>query len=154
VGRLRAYGNAIVPQVAATFIASVLDVLREQPKKIVEAKEINLATEEARADYERAINSAQGLANYLGADGWVPHVHENDGWYWKAISKCGRWKVSPNMFEGRPRSFTAFLGEPNRGGVWAANGKTPEAAIAAVTEKALEEIGFKAGLLDLTIVDK
>ena len=155
VGRLRAYGNAIVPQVAATFIASVLDVLREQPKKqIVEVKQINAATDEAREDYERAINSAEGLANYLGADNWVPHVHNNDGWHWKAVSKCGRWKVRPNLYEGRPRSFTAFLGEPRRGGVWAANGKTPEAAIAAVTEKALEEISFKAGLLDLVTVDK
>jgi hypothetical protein len=27
VGRLRAYGNAIVPQVAATFIASVMDAI-------------------------------------------------------------------------------------------------------------------------------
>jgi hypothetical protein len=27
VGRLRAYGNAIVSEVAATFIASVMDVL-------------------------------------------------------------------------------------------------------------------------------
>ena len=155
VGRLRAYGNAIVPQIAATFIASVLDVLREQPKEIVvEAKEINFATDEAREAYELAVRSAQGLANYLGEDQWEPVVRENNGWHWRAISKCGRWKLSPNIYEGLPQSFTAFLGEPGRGGVWAANGKTPEDAIAAVTEKALEEITFKAGLLDLVTIDK
>lgn len=31
VGRLRAYGNAIVPQVAALFIRSVMDLLEEKP---------------------------------------------------------------------------------------------------------------------------
>lgn len=31
VGRLRAYGNAIVPQVAATFIRAVMDELGMQP---------------------------------------------------------------------------------------------------------------------------
>ena len=30
VGLLRAYGNAIVPQVAATFVASVLDIIGEE----------------------------------------------------------------------------------------------------------------------------
>jgi hypothetical protein len=30
VGRLRAYGNAIVPQVAATFIQAVMEALEEE----------------------------------------------------------------------------------------------------------------------------
>jgi hypothetical protein len=31
VGRLRGYGNAIIPQVAAIFIRSVMDTLTQDP---------------------------------------------------------------------------------------------------------------------------
>ena len=62
------------------------------------------------AEWCTATAAADKLCADLGA-GWVPRVWENLGWYYSAISACGRWKVN-----GHPDSYTAFLGEAGHSG--------------------------------------
>lgn len=81
------------------------------------------------AAYQQAKRDAQALAIRLGK-GWTPHVSENMGWFYSAISPCGRLKVHPCIYRGKVTEYVAFLGEADAGGGrWAEHGRTPEAAI-------------------------
>lgn len=76
-----------------------------------------------RAEYNAATRRVHALCKRLGR-GWKPHVWENLGWHYSAISPCGRWKVHASTFRGKIAGYTAFLGHP--GPKWAETGKTPE----------------------------
>lgn len=68
--------------------------------------------------------------------GFKPHVWENLGWYWKITSKCECLSVS---LYGN--TFTAYLNtEPNSGGRWVSEGKTPQIAIKKVIKAARDEM--------------
>lgn len=82
---------------------------------------------------------AKKLVAQLGK-GWKPHVWENLGWHYSAISKDGRIKVHTHKYGNRPRDYTAFLGSADSaGGRWAEHGTTPKAALRAVLRRALDE---------------
>lgn len=87
------------------------------------------------AEYQSATRDAKALAKRLGA-GWRTDVWENMGWHYRALSPCGRVKVS-----GERDSYLAFLGEPDSGGGrWAEHGPTPEDAIRAVVKAAVTDL--------------
>lgn len=82
--------------------------------------------------YLKAKQESVRLAKSLGA-GWKPHVWENMGWYYSALSPCGRIKVHPG--------FCAFLGIPNEpGGRWAEHGRTAKQAVANVIRVAKRDL--------------
>jgi hypothetical protein len=76
-------------------------------------------------EHRGAVHNAAALAKSLGP-GWTPHVWENLGWHYAAISSCGRIRVLPNH-----RGYHAFLGAADgyMGGRWCENGRTPAAAV-------------------------
>lgn len=77
------------------------------------------------AEHQAAVAGAARLVGRLGP-GWKPQVHENLGWHYGAISRCGQVKVSPS---GK-RGFMAFFGDAGRpGGQWVAHGPTPQRAV-------------------------
>lgn len=77
-------------------------------------------------EYQIAWEKGKALAERLGFS-WTAVVHENLGWHYKAVSKCGRLEVW-----GRPLGFSAsFLG-----GRWIGSGKTPEKAVLAAIRQA------------------
>jgi hypothetical protein len=81
-----------------------------------------------KAAFDLATAAADKLCADLGP-GWKPRMNENMGWYYSAVSPCGRWKVHPHAFGGDV-SYTAFLGDAGAGGgYWAESGDTPQAAI-------------------------
>lgn len=92
------------------------------------------------AAHEAAKRRAQELSIRLGK-GWRPHVWENMGWYYEAISPCGRLKVSPSVHRGRVLHYTAFLGPASSpGGRWAEHGGTAEEAIRNVVRVGVEDL--------------
>ena len=97
-------------------------------------------------EYFDAKRDGANLAKRLG-EGWRSEVKENLGWYYYAVSSCGRIKVSA-VRDGN--SFTAFLGEPGQGlgGRWACHAKTPEQAIQDVVAEGLAAFDEIADLLD------
>jgi hypothetical protein len=79
------------------------------------------------ADYVKAKEFAAKLCKELGR-GWKPHVWENLGWHYEAVSPSGRIKVSPSFGSG----YHVGIGEPNcPGSRWNGNGSTPTEAILA-----------------------
>lgn len=97
-----------------------------------------------------ATRKGKALARTLGK-GWTFEVWESIGWWYKAISPCGRWKV-----HGYPDGhYCAFLSEAGEiSGVWAETGQTPQEAVANTQAKALAEVTHRAGLLDLTLLTR
>lgn len=93
--------------------------------------------------YDDAVARADALAKRLG-EGWVPHVWENLGWYYKAVSSCGRLKVHGDRAGG----YSAFLGYDTVSGRWAEHGRTPIAACRAVLARGRQELAEVAGLVD------
>lgn len=104
------------------------------------------------AEFTHATKEAEKLARILnrgtiGKD-WKPVVHENMGWYWRAVDGSGRMKVHGNHYD-KNYSYTAFLGESDSsGGRWAAHGRTPQAALLAVIALATEELKKVEALLE------
>ncbi len=96
---------------------------------------------------QQAMQLATEVANSLGPD-WEPHVWQNMGWHSKAVSKCGRWKVHPNVYPGDRTFYCAFLGKADSpGGYWAENGKTPQEAVKNTLQKAVDELNHISGFL-------
>lgn len=77
--------------------------------------------------------------------GWKPHVWENLGWHYSAISACGRIKVHPYHGSKPLTGCTAFLGQADRaGGTWATGGKTPASSVRnviAMAKREMDKIG-------------
>lgn len=97
-----------------------------------------------RAEHDRAKRRGKALAKSLGR-GWTVRVWENLGWHYAAHSPCGRIKVHESRIKTSGRQmtepFTAFLGEATTvGGRWAAHGRTPQEAVAAVIAQARAEL--------------
>jgi len=101
-----------------------------------------------KAEHAAAKMAGAALCKRLGPS-WTPRVWENLGWYYEAVSACGRWKVSP--VSPKHTHYIAFLGEVGCGGTWSQYGTTPEEAIAKTREHALAEVIQLAGLLDLKV---
>jgi hypothetical protein len=102
-----------------------------------------------KAAYDTATKAANALAKSLGDD-WKPHVWENLGWHYSAISACGRWKIHPSARKGKVESYHAFLGDADSpGGRWVESGATPQEAIENTRKTAREEIGHFMDLLDM-----
>lgn len=99
-----------------------------------------------RAEYEDAVARGKALAKRLGP-GWTHEVWENLGWYTKAVSPCGRWKVHD---DGRGASrYTAFLGDAgSAGGIWAESGSTALEAIRATWAAARQSIDYYTSFND------
>lgn len=98
------------------------------------------------SDYQQAKRNAAKLCIRLDTafkvKGWKPHVWENLGWHYSAISSCGRIKVHPCHHGSRILSYTAFLNAVNAfGGRWAEQGNTPDKAVRNVLKVANAEIG-------------
>ncbi len=91
------------------------------------------------AAYYAAVKAARFLCKDLGP-GWTPHVWENMGWYYSAKSPCGRWKIHPFIYDRKLHSYNAFLGPGASGGIWAAGGKTPLAAMRNCWKKAKTQL--------------
>lgn len=93
--------------------------------------------------YAAAVRNAACLAKHLG-HGWKPEVHENLGWFARAVDATGRWRICVDLSKhshGRVIRYHAFLGDPGSlGGRWAAHGTTPEAAMRAVRRQARAEL--------------
>ncbi len=93
------------------------------------------------AAYRAAIQKGKALAKRCG-QGYTYHVWENMGWYYNAVSPCGRLKVHEHK---DVKQYLAFLGEPDfPGGSYTAWGETPKESIAlviAVTKAHLAKIG-------------
>lgn len=84
------------------------------------------------AEYEAARLAGKSLAKTLGR-GWTWKVWENLGWHYKAISPCGRIKVTSHN--------CAFLGDPgSSGGRWAEHGRTPKSAVRNVIAAAKKDL--------------
>jgi hypothetical protein len=101
-----------------------------------------------KSDHERAVRNGRRLSTRLGK-GWRVHVWQNIWWFWAAVSKCGRWKIHPCLFDnnGKVLSYTAYLGAPDSpGGPFAQSATTPEEAIALVRKEA------QAALKDLKMI--
>jgi hypothetical protein len=61
-----------------------------------------------RIEYDAAVAAVDALVKLLGP-GWKSRVWENLGWHYEAISKCGRWKLSPSARVGTTAiHFTLF----------------------------------------------
>ena len=74
------------------------------------------------------------LAKSLGPR-WKPHVWENLGWHYTAISPCGQIEVSAHGL----RSFWANIVGDDRHRQYAATGTTPrDAVIRALTKAAVD----------------
>jgi hypothetical protein len=98
--------------------------------------------------YNAAVLGSRELAKRLGA-GWEPHVWENLGWHYKAISPCGRIKVHPYIIGCRAQSYSAFLGSPGvAGGRWVGDGGTPERAVRDVVRIAKRELRSLGAVLE------
>lgn len=110
-----------------------------------------------KQQYNAAMELAKRCASKLNrgrAAGttWEPKVHENLGWYARAVSACGRWEVTVHKY-GRTVSYTAFLKHAGRaGGIWAESGDSATVAVANTRRVALAEIKARAALLDLRLV--
>lgn len=86
-------------------------------------------------EYLQAKKDARKLAAAIGV-GWKPHVWENLGWFYSAISPCGRIKVHHNRSD-----YTAFLGKPNcAGGPWAEHGPSAREAVVNVIAAAKHQL--------------
>lgn len=101
------------------------------------------------AAYQRAVKAAQRLADRLGK-GWKPHVWENLGWHYSAISKSKHLKVYPSIINKKLYDYTAYFSTESAtiGGRWAASGSTPEKALANVMEEALRELNTVARAIE------
>lgn len=82
---------------------------------------------------------------------WKPHVWENLGWHYSAISEDGYCKVHANTRGAKVTSYTAFLGPGDTGGKWSARGHTPEDAVVAVYSQAVADIAPMAGIAGLVV---
>jgi hypothetical protein len=93
--------------------------------------------------HERA-NALCASLDRTSGKGWKPHVWENLGWYYNAVSACGRIKVHPHH-HGKSVDYTAFLGEAGSGGgTWAEHGKTAAQSVrnvVAMGKRALAKMG-------------
>jgi len=92
-----------------------------------------------KTEHDVALRVAQQTAHALGK-GWTPQVNHNMGWYPYVVSECGRVKVHPDVYGGRIRGYTAFLGEPGPGGRWAEHGLTARAAAQRVMDVAQADL--------------
>lgn len=87
-------------------------------------------------EYDLAVLNADKLVEQLGK-GWVPRVHENMGWFFRAVSASGTIKVSVSVSHGNEEDFLAFIGEAGfPGGQFVGRGDTPKGAVAVVIQLA------------------
>jgi hypothetical protein len=97
-----------------------------------------------RADYEKAVASAEQFANGLGR-GWKPRVWENMGWHWSVSN--GEFRISPSGLKGR---YTVYL-NPTQSvggtGNFFAGPATPRAGM----EQVLNEARSRRDALNATI---
>ncbi len=96
--------------------------------------------------YQEAVSHADTMVEELGND-FIPRVFENMGWFGRAVSKCGRFRV----YGGRnlPAAYMALLGPANSGGGrWVGKGDTPLAAVTDVLATLVEDIGPYLDLLE------
>lgn len=106
-----------------------------------------------RAAYNQAKRKAQALARKLGR-GWKGEVWENMGWYYKAVSKCGRIAVHEDVggiMHGDPpvSDCTAFLNKPHQGGGrWFARGSDPVSAVLRVVADMREDLASFKDLME------
>ncbi len=92
--------------------------------------------------FNQATTNAQSLADGLG-NGWKPHVWENLGWHYSAISPDGRIKVHP--FGSGLKGYTAFIGlDSSGGGKWTGQHRFPKTAI----KKAMAEVRAESAILN------
>jgi hypothetical protein len=87
-----------------------------------------------QAEYEKAKKLSNEITAKLGAK-WRPHTWENLGWHSGSVSVCGRLNVYPSY-----GAFSAFLGEPGKGGRWVGRGRTPRSAVRNVVAMAVLEL--------------
>ncbi len=95
--------------------------------------------------FNQAKTNAQSLVDGLGR-GWKPHVWENLGWHFSAISPDGRIKVHP--FGGGMKGYTAFIGlDASAGGKWTGQHRLPKTAI----KKAMATVRAESAVLNEVI---
>lgn len=82
--------------------------------------------------FKKVERLASGLCARLGA-GWAPHLWENMGWFYEAISPCGNIKVRKDR---GARTYTADLGGRGR---WSGTGSTPRRAVRMALDLARSE---------------
>jgi hypothetical protein len=101
-------------------------------------------------EHERAVISGQDLAKKLSAafgGKWTPKVWENMGWYYKAISPCGRLEVY-----GDNGHYLEYLGQADtlsglRVNTHSKSGQTPMAAVNNVLKVAKADLARLSALL-------
>lgn len=111
-----------------------------------------------KKEHEQAQKRGRKLAKRLstkkvGLGKWTVQVWENLGWHFKAVSPCGRVKVTENRYQGKVTGYAAYLNEAGRtGGRWVGDGDTPAEALENVIATALRSrdkiVAMLAGLAD------
>ncbi len=102
--------------------------------------------------YLLAKERAHALCMMLGdmcGGGWKMEIRENLGWYYTAISRCERIRVSGSHFDGAKPVYVAFLGSGGYGGNWVSeHHKDPRKAVKEAIANA------KAELAEMTVILK
>jgi hypothetical protein len=100
-------------------------------------------------EYQKAWKDAVALARDLTVDVtmvWNPRVWENLGWWYSAVSTCGRLEVIPSKTDKGCHAYLRPAG--GGGGRWCRYGKTPEQAVKNVIAEARREIDHLQAIIE------
>lgn len=103
-----------------------------------------------KAEHDKATRDAAALCKLLGP-GWQPHVWENLGWHYAAITadgtESGYIQVHPNL-----ATFTVYLNTDGRtGGQWVVPDKDPKRGVRRAIRHAVEHVAVLREALEAVL---